>query len=124
MKKQAIVLSALIVILLGTIIVSPSIIRKDSKTVQVSPIITSVSEVNKMFTYEGREGIDALTLLKEETAIKQDDSGLVISINGRDADSNRREYWSFYVNGKMASVGPADYITNEKDKLEWRLENF
>ena len=124
MKKQAIIITALIVILLGTIIVSPSIIKKDSKTEQVNPTVSEALEVNEKFTYEGKEGVDALTLLKEETAIKQDNSGLVISIDGRDADSSRREYWSFYVNGKMASVGPADYITNGKDKLEWRLENF
>ena len=124
MKKQAIVLSALIVILLGTIVVSPSIIKKDSNTVQVSPTITSVSEVNKKFTYKGKEGIDALNLLREETTIKQDNSGLVISINGREADSSNREYWSFYVNGKMASVGPADYITKDDDLIEWKIETY
>ena len=124
MKKQVIILSVLILLLLGIIIISPSIIIKENTGVQISPTIIVVSEANKKFTYKGKEGIDALSLLREETTSKQDNSGLVISINGREADSLNREYWSFYVNGKMASVGPADYITKDTDFIEWKIETY
>lgn len=124
MKKQVIILSVLILLLLGIIIISPSIIKKENSGVQISPTIIVVSEANKKFTHKGKEGIDALSLLREETTIKQDNSGLVISINGREADSLNREYWSFYVNGKMASVGPADYITKDADFIEWKIETY
>lgn len=76
------------------------------------------------FSYTGREGVDALTLLKEETTVEQNDSGLVTSINDRKADEKKREFWSFYVNGKMAPVGPAEYITKDTDSIEWKIETY
>ncbi len=125
MKKQVTVLSVLIIVLLSILFLTPSILKKEqtvSPTVQ--PTTTSKIEANRKFSYEGREGVDALTLLKEKAEIKQDDSGLVTSVNGREADSGAREYWSFYVNGKMASVGPADYITKDTEKIEWKIETY
>ena len=67
---------------------------------------------------------DALTLLKEKAEVVQDTSGLVVQINKRKADEQKREYWSFYVNEKMASVGPKDYVTKDTDRIEWKIEKF
>lgn len=77
-----------------------------------------------MFTYNGKTGKDALSLLKEKTTVAQDTSGLVISINNRKADASKKEYWSFYVNGKMSSVGPAEYQTKNTDTIEWKIETY
>lgn len=74
--------------------------------------------------YEGREGVDALTLLQEILPVEQDNSGLVVSINGRRANSAKREFWSFFVNGHMAPVGPADYITKNGDQIEWKIQTY
>ena len=76
------------------------------------------------FSYVGVEGTDALTLLQKEAEVKQNSSGLVTSINGREASDADREYWAFYVNGEMASVGPADYVTKDGDVLEWKIETY
>jgi hypothetical protein len=79
---------------------------------------------NKTFEYKGRDGVDALTLLKEKMTVEQDKSGMVASINGRKADSEKREFWGFYVNGQMAQVGAADYETKEEDIIDWKIEKY
>lgn len=94
---------------------------------QVTPTVALQGETLRgkdYFSYQGQEGKNALTILKEKTAIEQDGSSLVIAINGRKAASAKREYWAFYVNGKMAEVGPADYQTKNEDNIEWKIEKY
>jgi hypothetical protein len=78
----------------------------------------------KTFKYEGKDGVDALTLLKKETKVELDDVGMVVSIGGVKTDSKKREFWAFYVNGEMAQVGSADYKTRNGDIIEWKLEAY
>ncbi len=75
-------------------------------------------------SYKGKNRKDALTLLKKQAVVGQNASGLVTSINGRKADDTKREYWAFYVNGKQAPVGPAEYQTKNGDKIEWKIERY
>jgi hypothetical protein len=75
-------------------------------------------------TYNGKEGVDALALLKEQNTAEQNSSGLVTIINGRKAEDSKREYWAFYVNGEMATVGPGEYVTKDTDRIEWRVEKY
>lgn len=79
---------------------------------------------NKTFEYKGKDGGDALTLLKQESEVELDSVGMVVSIGGVKADSEKREFWAFYVNGEMAQVGAADYETKNEDMVEWKLENY
>lgn len=88
---------------------------------------TVVSKVEKAdtFSYKGEEGKDALFLLKQSAkSVEQNGTGLVIAINNRKADDIKKEYWAFYVNGKMAGVGPADYKTKDGDRIEWKIEHY
>ena len=75
-------------------------------------------------SYPGKTGKNALDLLKEKASIEQVSSGLVNGINGRKSDSGMHEYWAFYVNGKLAQVGPADYQTKDGDTIEWKIEKY
>ncbi len=76
-------------------------------------------------SYSGETGKTAQELLmKEQSGVKLDASGMVSTIANRTADANNREYWAFYVNGKMSSVGAAAYITNTTDKIEWKIEEY
>lgn len=76
------------------------------------------------FSYFGKNGQNALTLLQEQTAVAEDHSGLVVSIDGHKANAVAHEYWAFYVNNKMADVGPAAYVTKDTDKIEWKIEKY
>lgn len=96
-----------------------------STTVKGSATVGTISITqNKNFSYKGEAGKDALTLLKKQAKTGLDEAGMVNAINGRKADLSKHEYWAFYVNGKMTSVGPAAYITKQSDKIEWKIERY
>lgn len=97
--------------------------RQNSATpvITVSPTQEVVSD---QFQYQGQDGIDALTLLKQKTPVEQDKSGMVVSISGRLANNNQREFWAFYINGESAQVGPASYITKNNDIIIWKIEKY
>ena len=84
---------------------------------------TPSTKINK-FHYKGKGGVDALTLLKDRAEISLDNSGMVSVINEKKADSSKHEYWAFYVNGKLANVGPAEYSTKDSDLIEWKIEKY
>ncbi len=91
----------------------------------IAPTKTVQQETHSQnYTYKGQKGKDALTLLKQKYGIKQDKSGLVTTINGREADNSKHEYWAFYINSKMSEVGPAEYQTQDTDTIEWKIEKY
>lgn len=75
-------------------------------------------------SYSGVTGKTALDLLEKQAKVDKATSGLVVAINGRSADNSQHEYWAFYINGKIAQTGPADYITKDEDKIEWKIEKY
>jgi hypothetical protein len=107
-------------------IIGAMIFFSPSKGVSEIPQTTLQQDIviSDTFTYSGQAGVDALALLKSKTAVEQATSGLVTSINGRKADASKREFWSFYVNGAMAPVGPEEYITQSNDQIEWKVETY
>ena len=124
--RQFFLLGVLVVLLSGLLWMRSA----NSSNSEVTSSVTIVTPTSKqktvaaVFSYKGEEGIDALSLLEQQVPVVQNESGLVTSINGRKADEQKREFWSFYVNGKMAPVGPKEYITKDGDSIEWRIETY
>jgi hypothetical protein len=122
--KLAIILIGFL-LLTGVCVAAALTIAPKNATVRLAkPTPTSILQQNKYFSYSGQKDKDALTLLKQKVSISQNTSGLVTAINGRKADTSKHEYWAFYVNGKYAQVGPAQYKTKEGDKIEWKIEKY
>ena len=74
-------------------------------------------------SYQGKDGVDALTLLKSHAAVQVKHysfGDLVTAING--VAGNGPKYWTFYINGKEAAVGASAYVTKADDTLMWRLQ--
>ncbi len=74
-------------------------------------------------SYPGRDGSDALALLKQHATVSTKHysfGDLVVSING--VAGNGPKYWTFYINGKEASVGAGSYVTKNSDMLMWKLQ--
>ena len=92
--------------------------------VGATPTPQPTAHASTTVTYPGEAGKDALTLLKAQTTVGKDTSGMVNAIGGKKADTAKHEYWAFYVNGKMSQVGPADYQTKDGDKIEWKIEKY
>lgn len=121
MKRAFIFLTCIFIIVFGVTLTrssffSPSL-PPEEKTI---PSSTQSSR----FSYQGETGVSALALLERKSSIEFDRSGLVVSINGRKAESKSREYWGFYINGELASVGPKEYMTSPSDMIEWRIDKY
>lgn len=83
--------------------------------------------VNGAASYSGVAHCDALTLLKMKYAVGTKDFGpglgeFVEMIDGLKPAAE--EFWAFYVNGKSSTVGASNYITQEGDVIEWKLQKI
>jgi hypothetical protein len=100
-------------------------VLEDHPTITEPTIVQEGQTQKDYFTYKGQDGKRALELLYASKAwVEVDSSGLITAINFRKADPKKKEYWSFYVNKKLASVGPAEYITKSSDVIEWKIEKY
>lgn len=123
-KLQIVIIGIASAVLVGNIAFAVFFQKKAEVAAEKKSSITSIASNVDYVSYNGKDGIDALTILKEKTEMKQDASGLVFSINTRKADTKQQEYWAFYVNGKLSEVGPADYKTKNGDTIEWKIEKY
>jgi Domain of unknown function (DUF4430) len=121
MKKIAAIIVILILIVAGIVVFHPvANVSQNSATIHPTAVLKQTKAAT--IIYKGQDGIDALTLLKKQATVTQDHSGLVDSINGYKPTGHN--YWAFYVNGKMAQVGPADYKTKDTDTIMWKVEKY
>ena len=119
--KKILITIVIIILIIGGVFVFHSHVRPDQSAGATQTATVSHAHDNTL-SYKGQTGKDALTLLKEKATVGQDHSGMVNSING--ITPTGHHYWAFYVNGKMASVGPADYQTKNGDTIEWKIEKY
>jgi hypothetical protein len=119
-KTKTIILSIVAVAMVGGAGTAAYVANSSSHKVDVSK---NSKQQTVYIKYNGQSGVDALTLLKKHASVhtKHYSFGdLVTSING--TAGNGPKYWTFYLNGKEASVGAGSYVTKSTDKIEWRLQ--
>ena len=86
------------------------------------PTTVATSQTTEV-SYQGQNGVDALTLLKKHAQVTTKTSSLgeyVTAINGNNGGGSK--YWIFYVNGQEAQVGAGAYITKNADNIQWKLQ--
>lgn len=97
--------------------------QKQPQTPQVQGAHTSVEQQRAGYvTFVATKGRNVLDQLKDHASVQTKDSQygpFVDAINGQKQEG---KYWGFYVNGKMAQVGAAAYITQGGEDIEWKLE--
>ncbi len=87
---------------------------------------TQLENIENNISYDGKEGIDALSILKEKYPVEfqiSEFGSFVTSINGQSAETNKN-FWAFYVNGMLADKAADKFITKNTDKIEWKLEEI
>ena len=130
MKKLLTLLAVIALILSGNYIY-----QKATKTVEkqivnqitVDQLISKDSQRGKYIFYRISSGTTALDLLKKNTQLKIKGEGVnayVVSINGKEAMTTKKEYWAFYINGKPATAGAGSYKLKQGDKIEWKIEKY
>ncbi|OGK16644.1 hypothetical protein A2774_03260 [Candidatus Roizmanbacteria bacterium RIFCSPHIGHO2_01_FULL_39_12c] len=78
-------------------------------------------------SYQIEEDKTALDLLKQSSSpvtVGEKENAYVAGINGIKAEAEKQEFWAFYVNDKMSSVGAGSYKLKNGDKIEWKVENY
>jgi hypothetical protein len=99
-------------------------------TKKSEPVIATsnceTSNNGRTITYKGEDNSTALELLNKKCQTEstgQGESSFITKINGVEANSSK-EFWSFKVNGEMASVGAGSYTTKSSDIITWELSTF
>ena len=68
--------------------------------------------------------MDVLAYMVENFSVEGTDEGFITSIEGIEQDESEGLYWLYYVNEEMPSVGAGEYIVEDGDLIEWKLESF
>src|SRR3989344_9235661 len=108
MKQKLLLMPVLVLLLVGAGFLAKTATPSQP---QIVPTVSPTQVSAETLSYKVKEGVDALTLLKEKASIEQEASGLVVAINGRKASSEKREHWAFYLNGVLASVGLVHFVS-------------
>lgn len=78
-------------------------------------------------SYQGQNDKTALDLLKNGYKVETKDfAGMgefVTAIDSVESEDGKN-FWAFYVDGKMAAEGAGTYKTKDGEKIEWRLEEI
>lgn len=78
-------------------------------------------------TYTAIEGKTSLAQLKETASgvgTKTTEYGEYVDSIGALVGGTDGNYWSFYIDGEMASVGAGSYIQKGGEKIEWKFQNL
>jgi len=95
----------------------------DSSKIETAEVKTDLAYV----TYAAVPGVTSLAQLKQANSTVQTVSSsygdYVDAINGLKGGTDGK-YWSFYIDGTLASVGAGSYTQNGGEKIEWKFENL
>jgi len=120
-KRSPFVSVIIVLIAIGMIAMYSSFLTGSSSS-QPTQDQSQVQPTQQNISYQGKDGVDAMTLLKETHSVDASDQGFVNAIDG--VKPTEKQFWSLYVNGKPSDLGAKDTITKSTDSIEWKLDSF
>ncbi len=93
------------------------------------PVTTNAPEQRHriVITYQAKAGetsLDQLKLEADNVITKDSEYGeYVDSIEGNKSGIDGK-YWSFYIDGTMATVGAGSYVQNGGEAIEWKYQKL
>ena len=129
MKKIVLFSTIALLVVIGYFFYQKKILTARRIVVQ-QPVISAylkITDQSNFVKYSIAPGKSALDLTKEGAAIITKGGGAnayITGINGQVALDSKKEYWAFYINGKLADVGAGSYILKGGDKIEWKIEKY
>lgn len=126
-KQQIIALVAAVLLIISA--VAAGVYYNQSINTPVPIVVQETQKpklVNNALTYQGKDGVTALTLLQENAKIEMSGTGemaYVTDIDGVTANP-KNQYWQLFLNGKSASVGAGSLVTKSTDTIKWELSSF
>lgn len=138
MKKLAVALILIIAVLGGGYFAVTNLLprndtkesstQQDVKTLKAT-VVLNFGEEEKPSTYslnleEGKTALDATKKVTDVVTSGEGEMAFVTSINDREADASKNEFWELVINGEPAQVGAGSYEIKDGDKIEWRVSTF
>lgn len=106
--------------------------KTTTRTTQEKKVVTNVTikadgqEKNyQVDSVVGKSALEATKLATTEVKMTgEGENAFVTEINGREASSDKKEFWKLVINGKDSEVGAGSYIVKENDKLSWEIDTY
>jgi len=73
------------------------------------------------------KGATALDLLRKKADVKTQGKGknaFVLEINNLKAVADKKQYWAFYINGKLSNIGAGAYKLKQNDRIKWEIKTY
>ncbi|HTJ73180.1 MAG TPA: DUF4430 domain-containing protein [Verrucomicrobiae bacterium] len=123
-SKKAVVsaMAALVVAGIGTFALLNRTPSEPATALSASKVQKTASD---SVSYVGKKGVTALAQLKETASgvvTKSSSYGEYVDAIGDFSSGKDGKYWTFYVDGKLASVGAGAYLAKGGEKIEWKFE--
>lgn len=90
-------------------------------TVDISVDGENIEKLSKELSVEN--DIDVLEIMDMNYDIEATQDGFMEVIEDYEQDESEGLYWMFYINEETSKVGAADYIPEESDQIDWKLES-
>lgn len=120
-KIQIIGLTMALAILLGGVLLLTTL--AGVRVAQEQPVVASAR--TNYVAYVAKKDKTALAQLMETTdgvVTKNSSFGEYVDSIGTLKGGTDGKYWTFYVDGRMASVGAGTYVAKGGEKIEWKFE--
>ena len=127
MKKRIIIIIASVLVIAGLSVGGVMWANNAKSTTKAAQTTTTTEQPTTSITYKGKAGVTALVLLQQAAKVDMTGTGdlaYVTCINGSAADSAKKQYWEFDVNGAAATVGAGSYVTKDGDSITWKLSSY
>jgi hypothetical protein len=111
--------------------ITPSAVSQKEQVNKLKISVTinpgSGGQVLSVQELEIEKGSTALEVTNQVANVKTSGRGemaFVTSIDGKEADASKNEFWELVINGESSQVGAGSYEVKSDDKIEWRINKF
>lgn len=82
------------------------------------------AEMIKEKTVDIKEGAVVQDVLEENFDVETDDSGMIVSIDGLEAEQDENKAWIYTVNDEVVMVGAAEYELEAGDLVKFDFQSW
>lgn len=100
-------------------------VKKVKASITINPGSESqVLSVQDLEIEEGSTALEATSQIADVETSGEGEMAFVTSIDGREANEAKNEFWELVVNDEPSQVGAGSYEVRDGDKIEWRVSKF
>ncbi|QQG41815.1 MAG: DUF4430 domain-containing protein [Candidatus Woesebacteria bacterium] len=102
----------------------PSPVVTQEQTTALTLNIDGKTESFDISSFVGKSALEATNSFAKVVESGAGENAFVTEINGRAADSKKREFWELVINGQSAQVGAGSYTIQKGDSILWKITTY